>query len=779
MHAPQAPGISAHHANPWAILDALHHPCTLLNASGAIVYANAAAWQLNGSRPAIDTADCRDFLTHHSGRLALTPADAAELAAALHDVLSGARATADLRYSYQAGDQQRWLATTISAYDGEAAPAALVQHQDVTECKQTEDRLRLYERALEAVSAGVVISDQQQPDQPLVYCNPAFERISGYSRAEIIGRNCRMLQGDDTDRATVDTLRAAIQAGSACEVVLKNYRKDGSPFWNALQIAPIRDEQQRITHFVSMHADVSERKQVEAALHEADDRFRFLSEATFEGLAIHDNGRIIDANQALATIYGYEHDDMIGLSVLDLIAPEVRANITNRLPVDDKPYETIGLRKDGSRLPIEVHSKQTCYRGRELRVASVRDITDRKRAEEAIQHVQTFLNSVIENIPLMLIVKDAKDLRFVRFNKAGEELIGLSREEMIGRNDYDFFPADEADFFTSKDREVLNSRKVVDIPEEPLQTRHHGLRMVHTRKIPILDEHGEPEYLLAIAEDITDRKEAEMALQASEARYQKMIANMPGMVYQFMLHPDGAFNFTLVSEGVREVLGLTPEALLSDGALLMRGLAQEDQEAFSKSFHDSVQTLQPWNWEGRITCTKGEQRWIQGISRPERQDDGTIVWDGVLLDITERKQAAEALRLSEVQAEMIRAQAAVLEEISTPIFPISANVVMMPLIGTLDTARARQMIETLLEGVQAHQARIVIVDITGVPVVDTQVANVLIQAAQAVRLLGAQIVITGIRPEIAQTLVSLGIDLSSLTTRGSLQSGVAYALERR
>lgn len=104
---------------------------------------------------------------------------------------------------------------------------------------------------------------------------------------------------------------------------------------------------------------------------------------------------------------------------------------------------------------------------------------------------------------------------------------------------------------------------------------------------------------------------------------------------------------------------------------------------------------------------------------------------------------------------------------------------MMPLIGSIDSERARQMIEVLLQGVQLNQARIVIVDITGVPVVDTQVANVLIQAAQAVRLLGAQIVITGIRPEIAQTLVSLGIDLRGLTTRGSLQSGVAYALENR
>lgn len=126
------------------------------------------------------------------------------------------------------------------------------------------------------------------------------------------------------------------------------------------------------------------------------------------------------------------------------------------------------------------------------------------------KHIQspTFVDSIIENIPNMIFVKDAKDLRFVRFNKAGEELLGYSREEMLGKNDFDFFPKPQAEFFTKKDQLVLQGKIVVDIPEETITTKH-GTKYLHTKKIPILDVKGNPAFLLGISEDITLRKAAE------------------------------------------------------------------------------------------------------------------------------------------------------------------------------------------------------------------------------------------------------------------------------
>ena len=136
-----------------------------------------------------------------------------------------------------------------------------------------------------------------------------------------------------------------------------------------------------------------------------------------------------------------------------------------------------------------------------------------KRTQE-LQETTHFLDSILENLPSMLFVKEAESLQFVRWNKAGEELVGFSREEMIGKSDYDFFPKEEADFFTAKDREVLANGRLIDIAEEPVQTAHHGTRLLHTRKVPLLDADGNPQYLLGISEDITDQKQIEAQLES-------------------------------------------------------------------------------------------------------------------------------------------------------------------------------------------------------------------------------------------------------------------------
>lgn len=149
---------------------------------------------------------------------------------------------------------------------------------------------------------------------------------------------------------------------------------------------------------------------------------------------------------------------------------------------------------------------------------------------------------------------------------------------------------------------------------------------------------------------------------------------------------------------------------------------------------------------------------------------------GMYEDITERKRIEQERAL--LQEQVIRAQQAALAELSTPLIPISSDVVVMPLIGTMDSQRAQRVLTTLLDGVATSHARVAILDITGVAVVDTQIANALVRAAQAVKLLGAQVVLTGIRPEVAQTLVGLGVDLTGMVTRGTLQSGIAYAVGR-
>jgi PAS domain S-box-containing protein len=155
------------------------------------------------------------------------------------------------------------------------------------------------------------------------------------------------------------------------------------------------------------------------------------------------------------------------------------------------------------------------------------EVAEHRRTEEALakrtaelEDARNFLDSVLENLPVMLFVKDARDLKFVRWNKTEEEALGIDRSAAIGRSDYDFFPEEQASFFVAKDRAVLEGGQLVEIPEEAIQTAHRGLRFLHTIKVPVFGADGTPKYLVGISEDITERKRAQEEL--ARAREQEV-----------------------------------------------------------------------------------------------------------------------------------------------------------------------------------------------------------------------------------------------------------------
>jgi PAS domain S-box-containing protein len=131
------------------------------------------------------------------------------------------------------------------------------------ELSASEEMRRLLDRAVAASSNGIVITDPKAPDNPIVYVNPAFEKISGYTREEVSGHNCRFLQGDHRDQAALEELREALAQERECRVVLKNYRKDGTPYWNELYVSPVHDEEGRLTNFVGIQNDVTQRRRIE------------------------------------------------------------------------------------------------------------------------------------------------------------------------------------------------------------------------------------------------------------------------------------------------------------------------------------------------------------------------------------------------------------------------------------------------------------------------------------------------------------------------------------
>ncbi len=154
---------------------------------------------------------------------------------------------------------------------------------------------------------------------------------------------------------------------------------------------------------------------------------------------------------------------------------------------------------------------------------------------------------------------------------------------------------------------------------------------------------------LALTSAFIDRRFSAQAaqLEDSEARYARIVANAPGMVYQMVLRPDGSIAYPFISEGSHDVYGFGPQTLQQDPSLMIDAVHPEDRPSFDRSLAESAATLSPCEWEGRVNVRSGEQKWLRKASRPQRQANGDIVWDGLLMDITERKRTDEALVESE------------------------------------------------------------------------------------------------------------------------------------
>jgi PAS domain S-box-containing protein len=304
---------------------------------------------------------------------------------------------------------------------------------------------------------------------------------------------------------------------------------DGRIVW-LQDIVTVETDEQGPAILRGIMVDITERKQAEEALRESEARFRSLFEEVpiaYQSLDI--EGRYLNVNKGLCTLLGYSPDELLDKPFNDFWPPDARELFPDEFgSFKRNGGETKHLRlrrKDGKEIAVILEGRvQRDLMGHFIRTHCIlTDITDQKLIEEDLRRSEVFISSVLENLPNMIFVKDAKNLRFVRLNKAGEELLGYRRHELFGKNDYDFFPEEEADFFTAKDREVLRSGRLLDIPEEPIQTRDNGLRFLHTKKIPICSADGTPQYLLGISEDITDRKQAEDALRKSEEQLRKAL----------------------------------------------------------------------------------------------------------------------------------------------------------------------------------------------------------------------------------------------------------------
>jgi PAS domain S-box-containing protein len=256
------------------------------------------------------------------------------------------------------------------------------------------DKLRLFERAVTASTNSIVITDPNLPDNPIVYVNPAFEKTTGYSMEEVLGRNCRFLQGDDRDQSALEELRACVGEGRECRVVLRNYRKDGTRFWNELYVSPVHDDEGKLTNFVGVQNDITESRRAEEVLKGSEDRLRLAVEST--GLGTWDFDPLtgeLNWDERCKAVFGLPPDAGVDYEVfLAGLHPDdrERTHAAVQLALDPEgggqfntEYRTVGL-EDGAERWVAARGQAFFDDGGRAQrfIGTVLDITERKRADE-------------------------------------------------------------------------------------------------------------------------------------------------------------------------------------------------------------------------------------------------------------------------------------------------------------------------------------------------------------------------------------------------------------
>ncbi len=531
----------------------------------------------------------------------------------------------------------------------------------------------------EGVDIPIVITDQIMPGM-----------MGDELLAELHARYPQILNVMLTGQARVEDVGNAVNRGNLYRFIakpwdemdlkltvteaLRRYQQDE-------QLAQQQAELERANRELQvLNAELKQK--AERDLQESEERYRLLSEISPVGIFRNDlQGRCIYANAKILEITGLTLEENLGEGWGKNLHPDDRdwmyaawSNFVEQAQLgNDTEYlvEHRYLYPDGSvKWMLGQAIPERNAAGDVVGfVGSVIDITDRKQAELALQQLnqeleqrvqertqelseaRNFLQAIVDNLPVALFVKNGKPERFGEFllwNKTSEIMFGCTSAQAIGKTVYDFFPQEQSDFFHEKDRLSFQHRTVEDIPEEPINSLTLGRRLLHTIKVPLFDASGNPEYLVCISEDITDHKQAEIALRESEERFRQLADNVDAV---FWMNDVENRELMYINRKYEVIWGRTCESLLENVFSFLEAVHPEDRDrvvaAFPKQVHGD------YDEEYRIVRPNGEVHWIRDRAFPIQNDSGQVYRiAGIAEDITERKQTEESLRLSQEQLQL-------------------------------------------------------------------------------------------------------------------------------
>ena len=459
--------------------------------------------------------------------------------------------------------------------------------RDRTEARRADEELRLKDRAISASANGIVITDPNLPDSPIVYANPAFTKMTGYAPEEAVGRNCRFLQGDDRDQPALEELRAAIRAGETCEVVLRNYRKDGSLFYNELTVSPVFDDGGRIVRFVGVQDDITEQRRAEEAL-------RVQAEAS----------------ELLATPLSYE-ERLVSLA--RLVVPR----LADWCAVDV-------VEKDGSvrRLAVEHEDPE--------KVALAYELQRRYPAPaDATRGVPRVLKTgepeTMREIPDELLVQSVRD----------ERQLGMLRE--LGLRSYMIVPmiarGRTLGAITLFSAESGRRYGPEDLEQAETLVRRAAMAVDNAR----LYEEARRE--------IGEREKAQEELRQSEDRLRLATEATRLGTFDF----DPVAGELLWDARCKEIFGLPPDAGV-DYETFLAGLHPEDRDRADRAVRRALDPTCGGEFELEyrvVGIGDGAERRVDAHGRVFFEGGRAVRFIGTVLDVTEEKRAGEALKRSE------------------------------------------------------------------------------------------------------------------------------------
>ena len=448
--------------------------------------------------------------------------------------------------------------------------------------------------------------------------------------------------------ANLDSAAVAPSDGQWVRAICQPIRHaDGTVYWHAL-LTDITRDRHTTQHIQQQHQVLTQQFAAQsvalsdaiAALEQRNYAFDISQDLL---CVVGFDGYFKRLNPRWTEVLGYSEAELLAKPFIEFVHPGDRhTTLTAHHHTDQNiaitAFENRYICKDGSVRWLLWQSVPAV--DQQIVYSSARDITDRKLAEAELQQTKTFLESVLNALPVGVAAKDATDLRFVLWNPMLATLLGVTPENALGKTDHDFFPPEQAELFTRKDREVLDSGQILDIPEEKVSTQSGETRILHTKKTAVLDENNHPLYLLAITEDITDRKRAETQL-AEQQRTLKAILNT-APIWIWMTDTKGKIKFVnrtfcenvgvpeehfLAADHYKEVLGeeASVNCIASDVACLA-----------SEAIHHS---------EEQIPFVDGNIHQVEILKAKIRNDQGQVIGlIGLGMDATERKQAEASLR---------------------------------------------------------------------------------------------------------------------------------------